>query len=103
MSGNHVSSQSMEVRNTCTHREAADLRVVPRDGEEDRRVQEVTEVVAVARVLPKIIRIHYQELSRCLLKSSVKLIALTGTDRRRRTPEKSVNHRISGAGKDQIL
>src|SRR5258708_33359967 len=55
--------------------ETADLRVVPGNREENRRVEQNTEIVSAVRVLPQIVGVHDRELAKGLLKAGMELIA----------------------------
>ena len=73
----------MEVGNTDACVEPADLRVVPANWEEDRRVQQVAEVVRIVGVLPEVISINDEVSTERLLESRMEFIALAGANRPR--------------------
>ena len=63
--------EAVDVRHADARVEPADLRVVPRNREENWGVQQVAEVVSVVRVLPEIVAINDQVPAKRLLKSTI--------------------------------
>jgi len=57
MAHNGQYREAMEDGHADARVEPADLRVVPANRKENRRVQQVTEVVSVVRVLPEVVAV----------------------------------------------
>src|SRR5438309_7488030 len=94
----------MEVGHADTRVVPTDFRVVPPNREEDRRTQQVAEVVRVVSVLPEIIPVDDQVSPERLLESRMEFVALTGTNGPRRSAKDPVQQRIARyARNDQIL
>src|SRR5450755_2298580 len=74
--GGHV----VEVGHFGTQVEAGDLRVVPVDRKEDRRVAQDAEVEGVVGVLPDVISGEDEVFAEGLLEASMKLVAEAGLE-----------------------
>src|SRR5258708_2406999 len=72
----------MAVGKAHAHGRSIDLRTLPRNGKENRRVTERAEVIRVVGVLPQVIGVHDEKLPKSLLKAGIELVALTGANRR---------------------
>ena len=74
--------EPMKIGDVRADRIARNFRIVPLDGESDRRGTQDAEVVGVVRVLPDVLAVNYQIFSEGLLQAGVKFIAKTGSKRR---------------------
>ena len=101
--GREKRRKAVKVREAYTNRRPMYLGIVPGNREENRGIQEITEVIPIVRVLPKIIRIHDQVLSKGLLKTCMEFIALPWKNRSRRPKEGRGYGITHGAGQDQVL
>src|SRR6266481_6765734 len=104
MTKNGQDRNAMKVGHADAPIEPADLRVVPANREENWRIQQITEVVGVVGVLPKVIRVHYEVSPERLLETGMEFVALTCANRPRGPAKDRVQQWITGyAGDDQIL
>src|ERR1017187_5796159 len=71
----------MEVRNARSDGIARNLRTRPLDGKCNWRVAEHAEIVSSMSVFPDVLPVNYQVLSKSLLKTGVKLVPPTGSNR----------------------
>src|SRR5260370_35531022 len=82
---------------------------MPRNWKGDGRASEDTKVVPIVRILPEIIGIHNQELSKSLLQACVELVTETRLDRREYPGIYAVEYGVyrwvlgPKAGQNQIL
>jgi hypothetical protein len=76
-----VGLETVEIRGADAPGDAVELRIVPRDGERDRRVEQRAEVVGVMRVFPEIVGVNQQDFADGLLESGVELVAEAGLNR----------------------
>ena len=74
---------AMEIGHAEARVEPTDLRVVPPNRKENRRVQQVAEVVSVVGILPEVITVDDQVSPERLLKSRMEFVALPGANRPR--------------------
>src|SRR5271154_674230 len=72
---NDQRGEAVEIRDIRTNGIARDFRIVPLDGEGDRRGAQDAEVVGVVRVLPDVLAVDDQIFSEGLLQAGVKLVA----------------------------
>jgi hypothetical protein len=77
----HERRKAVEVRHAHAARISGNFRVVPLNGESDRRVAEHAEIVAVVRVLRDPLAGKDQVAPESLLQASVEFIAKAGTQR----------------------
>src|SRR5664279_540396 len=71
-------------RHAGAQRKSGNLRVMPLDREEDRRIAQYAEIVGAVRVLPDVFAVDHQELSYGLLQTGMEFIAKAGRQGRRR-------------------
>src|SRR5580693_928056 len=98
----------MDIGHAHAPRVSGNLRVVPFNGESDRRVAEHAEVVAIVSVFRDVLTGKYQESPERLLDASVELVAKAGIQCpacSRRTEKKRRQDRIlaSDTRKNEIL
>src|SRR6266446_9598283 len=104
MAKNGQDRDAMKVGHANAPVEPADLRIVPANRKENWCVQQITEVVGVVGVLPKVIRVHHEVSPERLLETRMEFVALTGANRPRRPAKDRVQQWITGyAGDHQIL
>src|SRR6266404_8027659 len=104
MTKNGQNRNAMKVGHADAPIEPADLRVVPANRKENWRIEQITEVVGVVGVLPKVIRVHHEVSPKRLLETRMELVALTGANRPRGSAKDRVQQWITGyAGDNQIL
>ncbi len=102
------SRESMVVRYVGSQRKPRNFRIVPLHREEDGRVAENAEVIAIVRVFPDVLGVHNEVFAKCLLEAGVKFVSesrikrcsyLCGT-----SEDVAKNHiETSGAGENQVL
>ena len=94
----------MEIGHADARVEPTDLRVVPPNRKENRRVQQVAEVVSVVGILPEVITVDDQVSPERLLKSRMEFVALPGANRPRLPAKDSIQERITrDAGNHQVF
>src|SRR5215472_17525811 len=81
MGQNGQRRKPVKIGQADAYRRPVNLRVLPCNRKEDRCVAKGAEVVRIVRVLPQVVRIHDDELSKSLLESGIKLVALAGLER----------------------
>src|ERR1019366_4817791 len=67
--GSEKCRQAMKIGQTNTNRGSVNLGTVPSYREEYGSVQEIAEVIPIVRVLPKIVGVHDEIFSKCLLET----------------------------------
>src|SRR5579859_7639548 len=75
-SQHHEGADAMEVRHAHPRRGAGNFGIMPANGEEDRCIEQIAEVVTVVGVLPQIIRVDYQYFAHGLLKAGVEFVSV---------------------------
>src|SRR6516225_7367563 len=97
--------EAVIIRHADAQSPAGDLRVMPLDGEENRRVTQVAEVISVLRVLPGVLTIDHEVFAEGLLQASVVFVADSGVEISRNTRHQRRDDRIktSRAGKHKVL
>ena len=76
MRHDHERAESAVLDHIDASREAVDLRVIPRDGEHDRRAEEDVEVVAVGCALDEVAEVEHRPAAERLLNPELALIPL---------------------------
>ena len=77
-------ADAMRLGNIGAKREARDLRVIPFDGEGDRRCTQDAEVVGVVGVLPDVVSAEDEVFAEGLLEAGMELVAEAGVEGRGR-------------------
>src|SRR5260221_8059673 len=95
----------MEIGHVNAGHGTLDLGVVPGNREENRRVQQIAEVIRVMGVLPDVVGVHHQEFAERLLEAGMKFVALSRRNRRRSAlSEERAQDRIADrAGHNQVF
>src|ERR1700693_2677930 len=106
MPGYKERRQSLVVCKVDSNRHSVELRLVPRDWERERAIQNHIEVIRVVCVLPEVVCIDDDVTPNSLLDAGVELISPAGLQRLRGcVTENPVRQpaRTGRAGQDQIL